>query len=75
MSKKKEVRAEMSAQSAFSADGPALFMEGGGSVFHTIGDKTYRTRIWQQPAEVPERTSKRVLRLRRGKAPRATTKV
>lgn len=75
-SKKKEARTdEMSAQSEFSADGPALFMEGVRKNLVTVtGNPSKKRLLWSQPIEVSERVSKRVLRLRKGEKSRGTSK-
>lgn len=75
----KKRKIEMMAQQEFSADGPALFMGGKNVLRNDPSGKPKPFKVWQQPAEVLDRTSNRILRLRKphkpDNSPRATTKV
>jgi hypothetical protein len=62
-SEKRKPRTEMQAQTHFSADGPALFMEGE-TVSVTLLEHTVEMRLWRQPRKYEEHPSRRVLRLR-----------
>lgn len=71
--KKRRPKTEMTAQTHFSEDGPALFMGRGKRVPVTLQGHTVKIRLWDQPQAYGEQPSKRVLRLRKGKVPRGTS--
>ena len=72
--KPKHRKSQMLAQNHFSADGPAIWMSRGKRVQVTLQGHTTKMRLWDQPVEVPDKPSLRVLRLRKGAVPRITSK-
>ena len=70
---KKKPRTEMLAQTQFSNDGPALFMETRKRIPITLQGCTIKMRLWKQPRNYDERPTRRSLRLRRGAVPRITS--